>query len=245
LIGGKFDFSSATGSLYVLTNGASANIYGPVTVVNGTAGFNSVADDLVIDSSGSNGLTIASGTSSDGSIHFADGKTGLDAYRGQIFYSHTSNTFTFSTNAVARLLLGPTGDLFPNADNTQSLGGASNRWSVVYAGTGAINTSDEREKQDFAAITEAERQAALGIKSLIKSFKFKNAVVKKGGGARIHFGVSAQQVAEVFKTVGLDPNNYALFCYDEWDANEEQGIVAGNRYGIRYDELLAFVISAL
>jgi hypothetical protein len=245
LIGGKFDFSSATGSLYVLTNGASANIYGPVTVVNGTAGFNSVADDLVIDSSGSNGLTIASGTSSDGSIHFADGKTGLDAYRGQIFYSHTSNTFTFSTNAVARLLLGPTGDLFPNADNTQSLGGASNRWSVVYAGTGAINTSDEREKQDFAAITEAERQAAQGIKSLIKSFKFKDAVVKKGDGARIHFGVSAQQVAEVFKTVGLDPNNYALFCYDEWDANEEQGIVAGNRYGIRYDELLAFVISAL
>lgn len=245
LIGGKFDFSSATGSLYALTNGASANIYGAITVVNGSAGFSSVANDFVIDSSGSNGLTIASGTSSDGSIHFADGKTGLDANRGQIYYSHASNTFTFSTDGVARLLLGPAGNLSPNADNTQPLGGPSNRWSVVYAGTGTINTSDEREKQNFAVITEAERQAALGIKALIKSFKFKNSVVKKGDKARIHFGVSAQQVAEVFKTVGLDPDNYALFCYDEWDANEEQGIAAGNRYGIRYDELLAFVIAAL
>jgi hypothetical protein len=43
-----------------------------------------------------------------------------------------------------------------------------------------------------------------------------------------------------------------LFCYDEWDEYEEtdaDGNVntfpAGNRYGIRYDELLAFIISTL
>ena len=53
----------------------------------------------------------------------------------------------------------------------------------------------------------------------------------------------AQQVAEAFKIVGLNPDDYALFCYDEWEASE--GVEAGNRYGIRYDELLAFVISAL
>jgi hypothetical protein len=135
--------------------------------------------------------------------------------------------------------------LRPGADNIYSSGSSAKRWSVVYAATGAINTSDEREKQDFVDISEAERQAAVGIKALIKSFKFKDAVAKKGDGARIHFGVSAQQVAEVFRTVGLNPDDYALFCYDEWEANEEQGIVAGNRYGVRYDELLAFVIAAL
>jgi hypothetical protein len=135
--------------------------------------------------------------------------------------------------------------LRPGADNLYSLGTSAKRWTEVFAANGTINTSDEREKQDFADITEAERQAALGIKALIKSFKFKDAVVKKGNNARIHFGVSAQQVAEVFRTVGLNPDNYSMFCYDEWDANEEQGIVAGNRYGIRYDELLAFVIAAL
>jgi hypothetical protein len=135
--------------------------------------------------------------------------------------------------------------LRPGADNLYSLGTSAKRWTEVFAANGTINTSDEREKQDFADITEAERQAALGIKAIIKSFKFKDAVAKKGDNARIHFGVSAQQVAEVFRTVGLNPDNYSLFCYDEWETNEDQGIVAGNRYGIRYDELLAFVIAAL
>ena len=40
-----------------------------------------------------------------------------------------------------------------------------------------------------------------------------------------------------------------MFCYDEWEEDrDEEGTVvqeAGNRYGIRYDELLAFIISAL
>jgi hypothetical protein len=145
--------------------------------------------------------------------------------------------------------------VYPKADDTTPLGIVSKRWSVVYAGTGTINTSDEREKQDFKDLSDAERQAALGIKAIIKSFKFKNAIAKKGDNARIHFGVSAQQVGEIFKTVGLNPDNYGLFCYDEWE-NEaavidkdgniiKEEVKAGNRYGIRYEELLAFVIAAL
>jgi hypothetical protein len=48
----------------------------------------------------------------------------------------------------------------PGADNTQSLGAASYRWSVVYAGTGTINTSDEREKQQIANLDDAERRVS-------------------------------------------------------------------------------------
>lgn len=130
-------------------------------------------------------------------------------------------------------------------DNVCNLGASAYRWATVYAGTGSINTSDEREKQDIKNLSEAEKQVAIAIKGLIKSFKFKDAVAKKGDKARIHVGVMAQQVAEAFKIVGLNPDDYALFCYDEWQDNEETGLKAGNRYGIRYDELLAFVISAL
>ena len=133
----------------------------------------------------------------------------------------------------------------PGTDNIISCGGSGARWSVVYAGTGTINTSDEREKQDIKDLSELERQVAVGIKGLIKSFRFKDAVSEKGDKARIHFGVMAQQVAEAFRIVGLNPDDYALFCYDEWEDDEITGIKAGNRYGIRYDELLAFVISAL
>jgi hypothetical protein len=150
-----------------------------------------------------------------------------------------------STTWRVTALIDTTGALKPGADNTYSLGTSANRWSVVYAATGAINTSDEREKQDIKDLSDAERQVAVAVKGLIKSFRFKNAVEQKGEKARIHFGVMAQQVAEAFKDAGLDPENYAMFCYDEWEDDEIAGVTAGNRYGIRYDELLAFVISAL
>jgi len=136
-------------------------------------------------------------------------------------------------------------NVLPGADNTQNLGSASLRWATVFAVTPSINTSDEREKQDIKDLSEAERQVAIAIKGLIKSFKFKDAVALKGDKARIHVGVIAQQVAEAFKIVGLNPDDYALFCYDEWEDDVISGVKAGNRYGIRYDELLAFVISAL
>ena len=80
-------------------------------------------------------------------------------------------------------------------------------------------------------------------------FKFKDAVLKKGSGARWHIGVVAQRVKEAFEAEGVDPFAYGILCYDEWEEQEEKyedgvGIVqqfqaAGNRYGIRYEEALA------
>lgn len=46
-----------------------------------------------------------------------------------------------------------------------------------------------------------------------------------------------------------DPNDYGIFCYDEWedefDDDGNQIRTAGNTYGVRYEELLAFVIATL
>jgi hypothetical protein len=149
----------------------------------------------------------------------------------------------------------PTGRSYkPAVDNDVDLGYTSYRWKQLYAATATINTSDERQKEQFAEITTAERNAALKIKAIIKSFKFKDAVAQKGEDARIHFGVSAQAVAEIFRSEGLDPERYSLFCYDQWSEQEQvmedgQVIVpyraAGNAYGIRYEELLAFIIASL
>jgi len=163
------------------------------------------------------------------------------------------------------------GTLLPKNDNTQALGGGAKRWSVVYAGTGTINTSDARSKQQVRALDEAERRVAQKLKGMLKAFKFNDAVEKKGDDARIHFGVIAQDVAEAFASEGLVAAKYALFCHDSWEdqyefvwatrmvTDEETGeekpeqyiaetklaLPAGDRYGIRYDELLAFVIAAL
>lgn len=162
----------------------------------------------------------------------------------------------------------------PAIDNTIGSGQPARRWSQVYAGVGTINTSDAREKQDVRDLSGAERRAALRIKGLIRAYRFSDAVQRKGDGARVHVGVLAQEVQAAFEAEGLDPFAYALLCYDEWedvyedipevrkksgvldaDGNPFEVVVqpaekrlvtpAGNRYGVRYDELLSFVLAAI
>ena len=144
----------------------------------------------------------------------------------------------------------------PAADNVTTCGGPSpNRWSVVYAATGTINTSDERSKQQIRAISDAERAVAVRLKQLVRAFKFNDAVETKGADARIHVGVIAQDVRDAFLAEGLDPTRYGLFCHDEWQSSDavtsEDGtivkpeVVAGDQYSLRYEELLAFIIAAM
>jgi hypothetical protein len=144
----------------------------------------------------------------------------------------------------------------PTTDNTVSCGGPSpNRWSVVYAATGTINTSDARSKEQVRAISAAERATAMQIKGMLSAFKMSDAVALKGSSARIHFGVIAQDVRDAFVANGLDPHAYGMFCHDSWEAKDaivsEDGTIichaqaAGDQYGIRYDELLAFIIAAI
>lgn len=148
---------------------------------------------------------------------------------------------------------------YPFADNTTSLGYSTRRWSVVYATTGTINTSDANDKQKIAALTASELSTANAIKGLIKSFQFNDSVKEKGDNARLHIGVIAQEVKAAFETNGLDPNKYGMFCSDTWyevdgRATNEDGLhytatspdaIAITRLGIRYEELLAFVIATL
>lgn len=148
------------------------------------------------------------------------------------------------------------GALRPWSDNNKTLGTAALRWSVVYAGTGAINTSDSRAKQDTAPLDDTEKRVAIAVRGLIKKFRFRDAVQAKGEGARFHVGVIAQEVMGAFQAEGLDPMIYGIICYDEWVAEDavidvDSGEIvtparkAGNRYGVRYEELLAFIIAAL
>ena len=147
------------------------------------------------------------------------------------------------------------GGFRPNEDNSRKLGDVSNRWTTVYATTGTINTSDIREKQQLRDTTNAEVAVAKRIKKLIKAYKFTDSVDVKGEKARIHFGVAAQDIKDAFTAEGLDASRYGLFCYDEWpeqlEVRDEQGkvitpyVAAGNKYGVRYEELLTFIISTL
>ena len=122
------------------------------------------------------------------------------------------------------------GSLRPTTDNNRALGNADNRWSVLYAATGAINTSDERDKLNIRKPSDAVLDAWDGVEW--KIYQLKDSVDEKGDkNARIHAGIVAQDVSDSFSAQGIDACRFGLFCHDEWED--------GDRYGIRYAEALA------
>ena len=146
------------------------------------------------------------------------------SYPGTVIFAGDSNTWR------------------PTVDNTRALGTASFRYTVVYATTGTINTSDASQKQQVRELSDAEQRVAQRVKKLIRAFKWNDAVEAKGEDARIHFGVIAQDVQEAFAAEGLDASKYGLFCSDTWTNSDGS---SQTRLGVRYSELLAFVIAAL
>lgn len=139
--------------------------------------------------------------------------------------------------------MSPTDEDGSGADNQKDLGSASYRWDDVYATNGTIQTSDANEKQDIEALSEAETRVAVAAKGLLRKFRWRSAVEEKGDDARIHFGIIAQDLQAAFEAEGLDAGDYAMFIHSTW-TDEETG-EERSRMGVRYSELLAFIIAAI
>ena len=130
-----------------------------------------------------------------------------------------------------------------NSDDVKDLGSSAARWRDIYAGNATIQTSDANEKQDIEALSDAEQRVAVACKGLLRKFRWKSAVEEKGDEARIHFGIIAQDLQAAFEAEGLDAGRYAMFINSEW-TDEETG-EPRSRMGVRYSELLAFIIAAI
>ena len=129
------------------------------------------------------------------------------------------------------------------SDNTIDLGSGSYRYDDVFATNGTIQTSDRNEKQDIAELSDAEQRVAVAAKGLLRKFRWKDAVAEKGDEARTHFGIIAQDLQAAFAAEGLDAGDYAMFISSTW-TDEETG-EERTRMGVRYSELLAFIIAAI
>jgi hypothetical protein len=129
------------------------------------------------------------------------------------------------------------------SDATMSLGQPAARYTDLYATNGTIQTSDANEKQDIDVLSEAEQRVAVAAKGLLRKFRWKSAVAEKGDDARIHFGIIAQDLQAAFEAEGLDAGDYAMFIHSTW-TDEETG-EERSRMGVRYSELLAFIIAAI
>lgn len=202
------------------------------------------------------------------SINFYDGSLSIKA---SVQYGFTADRLNLAVSSGGGWFIS-SGSFSPQADNTLSLGTGSNRVSEVFAATAAINTSDQRVKTSVASASDTLLDAVGAIP--IHTFQFTDAVEKKGAeSARLHVGVIAQEVASAFQAQGLDASRYGLFCHDEWQdeyetvevvdqpevLNENGDVVtpavthkekqkvlsAGDRYGIRYEELLVLECARL
>jgi hypothetical protein len=99
------------------------------------------------------------------------------------------------------------------------------------------------EKQDIEALSDAEQRVAVAAKGLLRKFRWIDSVTDKGDEARIHFGIIAQDLQDAFTAEGLDAGRYAMFINSTW-TDEETG-EERSRMGVRYSELLAFIIAAI
>ncbi|HMO77139.1 MAG TPA: hypothetical protein PKD99_06450 [Sphingopyxis sp.] len=151
------------------------------------------------------------------------------------------------------VVLESTGRFRPGSDNSQPLGWTSSRWSTVHAATGAIQTSDAREKAWRGPADAAELRAARRMLGELGFFQWHDAIALKGtDAARRHFGVRAQAAWAIMAEEGLvDPLDadgapgacpYAFLCHDRWqDADGEWH----DRFGVRSDQLALFLVAAL
>ena len=128
-------------------------------------------------------------------------------------------------------------------DNAIDLGALGARFDDIYATNGTIQTSDRNEKQDIAELSDAEQRVAVAAKGLLRKFRWRDAVEAKGDEARTHFGIIAQDLQAAFAAEGLDAGDYAMFISSTW-TDEETG-EERTRMGVRYSELLAFIIAAI
>jgi len=167
-----------------------------------------------------------------GSIGTSGGTTYIGGYQNAgLYFNGTTDFRPWNTSTQA------------NLDNSVDLGSSSARFDDIYATNGTIQTSDANEKQDIEALSEAETRVAVAAKGLLRKFRWRSAVEEKGDEARVHFGIIAQDLQAAFEAEGLDAGDYAMFIHSTW-TDEETG-EERSRMGVRYSELLAFIIAAI
>jgi hypothetical protein len=139
------------------------------------------------------------------------------------------------------------GDVLPTTDagltGHSDLGDPAKRFEDAYVRDGVTTGSDRRDKQDIEELSDAEQRVAVACKGLLRKWRWIDAVEAKGDDARIHFGIIAQDLQDAFTAEGLDAGRYAMFINSTW-TDEETG-EERSRMGVRYSELLAFIIAAI
>ena len=111
-----------------------------VFTADSSASAHANADELVIEGSAYSGMTIASGTSSHGTIAFADSG---DELAGRIIYNHSTNAMSFGTAGTGtQWSINSDGNLLPGSSTGQGI-------HLGVTSAGAANLLDDYEEGTF------------------------------------------------------------------------------------------------
>lgn len=143
----------------------------------------------------------------------------------------------------------------PVSDNVLALGQPAGRWTTVYATNSAISTSDANRKTPPREISKEEVSAFSTILRLPGVWQWLEKYQSEGDGARLHSGPTVQAAIAIMKANNLDWEQYGAFCFDKWDAIQEEkdeegnivttGQEAGELYSFRKEELSWWCLRAL
>ena len=250
------DAKSGIGHIFSVNNGTEAmRINTSANVGIGTtspenrlhiAGTNTVAmtlqapthDSGVASTATMNFKYQSSGGSAIGKIELVE--RGTNSFNGKFVFGLPVSDSGQSTRDI--MTIDFNGDILPAIDSLSDIGSSSNRFVDIHADNGTIQTSDRNQKQDFEQITEAEVKVAQKAKGLLTKYKWIKDVQKYGDDAQYHIGIIAQELITAFEEEGLNYKKYAMIY--ESEHLEDSGEMT-TYYGVRYTELLAFIISTL
>lgn len=187
--------------------------------VTNLSSFSSFAQRLVVgDGTGHEGITVYSGTSSYGSVFFADGKTAPENSRGQIAYHHGQERMEIAAGGISHMFLLANGRLGLGTEDPQVT------FETLVSETGAGSTA-------YAAAPLQMRNDSSNTNT--RCFLVAKQA-KSGGGDTTAF-------------FGADEYNHAVITVNSGDATAGVSVDAASRVGIQGDPdtVAAFKINNL
>jgi len=153
-------------------------------------------------------------------------------------------TLRFFSNGAA-IFLASESAFYPTDDGVKNLGLSSSgfRFDNIYATSGTVNTSDERDKTEIADL-----DLGLDFVNDLRPVSFKWNDRSGYVGTRTHQGFLAQQVKSVLDSHGVDRGMFVHSVPDDEPvgSDENDNLIYGeDRMGLRAHEILPSVVLAI
>ncbi len=205
-----------------IDNDGDAHFLGSVGIGNSSpSSYNSDGRNLVVGSgSGGQGLSIASGNSSYGTIYFADGTSGDALYRGAVLYNHASDFMRFDTAAGERMRIDSSGNVGigtsapsyrlevneTSANSVTRFSGANSANLVLRNATSNVfelNAGGSNDALSFGTAGNNERMriAADGVAHFNGDVKVLNGDIQMGSGRGINFSANSHATGMTSETL--------------------------------------------